>query len=175
MSELEVIHYVSAKMFFAVVCGAVIGVDRELTRAPAGFKTHILICVGSMLFTVGPSLGDPSGTLPDEVGRVIAQIISGVGFLGAGAIMRSNSSHVIGLTTAAWIWFTAAVGILVGVGHGGSALFITSSLVAVIAGARQIERIIFKKVPYSSPRHIHPVDSHSPDGNSSEHSSTKAS
>lgn len=147
MSELDVIAFFQFKMLFAVLCGAVIGIEREISRAPAGFKTHILICVGSMLFTAVPSLGTGPGAaaLGNDTGRVIAQIISGVGFLGAGAIMHNGGSHVIGLTTAAWIWFTAASGILVGLGHGAASLFITASLVAVIAGARRIERYVFLK------------------------------
>lgn len=142
MTELEVLQFVAAKMFFAVVCGSIVGIERELNRAAAGFKTQILICVGSMLFTVVPSLSNLPG-LTGETGRVVAQIVSGVGFLGAGAILHGSGNQVVGLTTAACIWFTAALGIMIGLDHGGAATFIAFSLVAVITFARKIERRFF--------------------------------
>jgi putative Mg2+ transporter-C (MgtC) family protein len=83
--------------------------------------------------------------LHHEAARVIAQIISGVGFLGAGAILHNKSTHVIGLTTAAWIWFTAAIGVMIGIGHGPAALFTTTTLVIVISAARHLEHKYFGK------------------------------
>lgn len=131
-------------MFFAVVCGFIVGLERKLNDASAGFKTQILVCIGSMLFTVIPTLSHPGSTT--ESARVIGQIITGVGFLGAGSIMHGKSDHVIGLTTAAWIWFTAAIGILIGLGYGPAATFTTVSLVFIITVTRKIERTFFTKV-----------------------------
>ncbi|MCK6598679.1 MAG: MgtC/SapB family protein [Bdellovibrionaceae bacterium] len=138
MSEIEVLEYLSFKMLFAVICGVAVGYERKINDASASFKTQILVCVGSMLFTVIPNLAHP--TTNSDGFRIIAQIISGVGFLGAGAILhKGNTNHVFGLTTAAWIWFTAAIGILIGIDHGPAAIFVTLSLVSVINTARKIE------------------------------------
>lgn len=142
MTELEVLSFIAWKMFFAVVCGFIVGFERRMNFSPAGFKTQILVCTGAMLFTSIPSIAGPM-FLP-ETPRVIAQIVTGVGFLGAGTIIHNNSrSGVSGLTTAAWIWFTAAIGILVGIGHGPAALFTTSTLVGVISLTRHVEKKYF--------------------------------
>lgn len=102
-----------ASLIVAAVLGAAIGLEREVQGKAAGLRTNALICVGACLFTklsialTGPGAGDPS--------RVAAQIVTGVGFIGAGAIMRGKGS-VTGLTTAATIWLVAAVGMAVGMG-----------------------------------------------------------
>lgn len=141
MTDLQVLDLISLKMFFAVLCGSLVGLERKLNDASAGFKTQILVCVGSMLFTMIPFF--VSGKIDEAGMRVIAQIVSGIGFLGAGAIFHSGPHHVIGLTTAAWIWFSAAIGIIIGIGHGPVAIFITSTLVGVIAITRKIEHRLF--------------------------------
>lgn len=144
MSDLEVLNFIAFKMLYAVVCGFIVGIERKMNRAPAGFKTQILVCVGAMLFTSIPIIVGP--TMINETARVIAQIITGVGFLGAGAIMNKGGNHsVAGLTTAAWIWFTAAIGIMIGVGHGPVGLFVTITLVGVITFARYLERKFFDR------------------------------
>lgn len=140
MTELEVVAHLASRMAFAVACGCIVGVERKVNDASAGFKTQILVCVGAMLFTTVPYVAG----IEAEAGRVIGQIASGVGFLGAGAILHTRSTHVLGLTTAAWIWFTAAVGVFIGVGHGAVALFVTASLVGVITIARAIEHFAFR-------------------------------
>lgn len=145
MSEIEILEFISFKMLYAVICGIAVGYERKINDASASFKTQILVCVGSMLFTIIPQLA-PKGPTQDSF-RIIAQIISGVGFLGAGAIMHNGTNHVIGLTTAAWIWFTSAIGILIGIDHGPVAIFVTLSLVTVINTARKIE------VKYFSEKH----------------------
>ena len=144
MSDLEVLNFIALKMFYAVVCGFIVGIERKINSAPAGFKTQILVCVGAMLFTSIPIIVGP--TMINETARVIAQIITGVGFLGAGAIMhKGGNQSVAGLTTAAWIWFTAAIGIMIGVGHGPVGLFVTVTLVGVITFARYLERRFFDR------------------------------
>lgn len=132
-------------MLYAVICGMIVGYERKINDSSASFKTQILVCVGSMIFTVIPQLA-PKVPTSDSF-RIIAQIISGVGFLGAGAILHNGTSHVIGLTTAAWIWFTSAIGIMIGIDHGPVAVFISMSLVTVINTARKIE------VKYFSDKH----------------------
>ncbi len=97
----------------ALVLGAFIGLERELSDKAAGLRTNILICVGSCLFAIiSRELASIAGT---DVTRIAAQIVSGIGFLGAGAIMREGE-HVTGLTTAATIWVVAAIGVAVGFG-----------------------------------------------------------
>jgi putative Mg2+ transporter-C (MgtC) family protein len=144
MSDWEVLQFISMKMFYAVVCGAVIGLERRVNFSPAGFKTQILVCVGAMLFSVAPTIAGP--LMVNETPRVIGQIVSGVGFLGAGTIIH-NSRNVSGLTTAAWIWFTAAIGVMIGLGYGAVALFTTVTLTAVISVFRHIEKKYFNIRP----------------------------
>lgn len=99
----------------AAACGAMIGVERELRRKPAGFRTNILICVGSAMYMlVGLVLADTSSQVSDPA-RIAAQVVTGIGFLGAGSILRSGE-RVTGLTTAATIWVVAAIGLIAGGG-----------------------------------------------------------
>lgn len=100
-------------LLVALVLGSVIGLERELSDKAAGLRTNILICLGSCLFAIlSRELASAAGT---DVTRIAAQIVSGIGFLGAGAIMREGE-HVTGLTTAATIWVVAAIGVTVGFG-----------------------------------------------------------
>jgi putative Mg2+ transporter-C (MgtC) family protein len=97
----------------AVLCGAIIGIERELKRKPAGFRTNILICLGASIYTaVGLLLQGGEGV---DATRIAAQVVTGIGFLGAGSIIQSGGS-VKGLTTAATIWVVASIGILSGAG-----------------------------------------------------------
>lgn len=98
----------------ALTLGAFIGLERELSDKAAGLRTNILICVGSCLFAI-ISRQLASGAQMD-ITRIAAQVVSGIGFLGAGAIMREGE-HVTGLTTAATIWVVAAIGMAVGFGY----------------------------------------------------------
>lgn len=101
-------------LLVALCLGAFIGLERELSDKAAGLRTNILICVGSCLFAIiSRAVATASG---GDVTRMSAQIVSGIGFLGAGAIMREGE-HVTGLTTAATIWVVAAIGVTVGFGY----------------------------------------------------------
>jgi putative Mg2+ transporter-C (MgtC) family protein len=142
MKDLEFLLFISDKMFYAILCGIVVGFERKLNRSPAAFKTQILICVGSMLFTAMACFSDD---LKPQGARIVAQIVSGIGFLGAGAIIRNNSMSVMGLTTAAWIWFTASMGIMIGLSYGMSATFVSITLTGVITIMRKLERTYFDK------------------------------
>ncbi|MFQ5536809.1 MAG: MgtC/SapB family protein [Gemmatimonadota bacterium] len=103
------------RLILAVVLGGAIGWERERSRKPAGLRTNILICVGAALLTyVGMSMAAAGGGGSDPA-RIAAQIVSGIGFLGAGTILQSRGS-VTGLTTAATMWVVAAIGIAVGSG-----------------------------------------------------------
>jgi putative Mg2+ transporter-C (MgtC) family protein len=122
-------------MAVAAVCGAVIGAEREKKFKPAGLRTMILIGMGSAAFTMMSfALAGPGG----DRGRVAAQIVSGIGFLGAGAILHGGSG-VRGLTTAATIWAMAAVGMTVGAGYAAAGLGLTLMVMTVLLGAAVLE------------------------------------
>ncbi len=112
------------RLLLAAALGAIIGFQRERAGKAAGLRTHILISVGACLFTVASIYGFGSGSEP---ARVAAGVVAGIGFLGAGAIIRSRGEIVHGLTTAASIWAVAAIGLAAG-----SGLYIVSAVAAVL-------------------------------------------
>ena len=119
----------------AVGCGAIVGTERERQDKPAGLRTLILVCLGSTVFTmVSYAFTSTTG----DSGRVAAQIVTGVGFLGAGAILHSRTT-VSGMTTAAAIWIMAAIGITVGVGRPGAGLGLALLVRAILVGVRRWE------------------------------------
>ena len=101
------------RLTVGLVLGAIIGFERELHRQPAGFRTHSLVSLGAALFTVVSAFGF-SGDLADRT-RIAAQIVSGIGFIGAGTILQYRG-HIRGLTTAASLWSVAAIGTAAGAG-----------------------------------------------------------
>jgi len=111
--------YYLPKVLMATLCGSIIGLERELKHRSAGLKTNTLICVGSTLFV-------STGILVFEASadRIAAQVITGVGFLGAGSIFKDRNK-VKGLTTAAFIWICSAIGIIVGCGGYGIAIILS--------------------------------------------------
>ena len=140
LNNYQFLEFIYPKMFFAVCTGSIIGFERGSRKAAAGFKTHILICLGSMFYTVVPVILDDM-VVRDQ--HVIAQIVTGIGFLGAGAIIRNTATEkqpVQGLTTAADIWLVAALGILVGLGYGWSVVLISVIVVSITVTSRHIER-----------------------------------
>ena len=112
------------RLLLAAALGAVIGYQRERAGKPAGLRTHILICVGVALFTIGSLYG--FGAVADP-SRVAAGIVAGIGFIGAGAIIRTGEGIVAGLTTAATIWAVAAIGLAAGAG-----LYLVSAVTTVL-------------------------------------------
>lgn len=104
-----------ANLILALVLGGAIGWERQHAQKPAGLRTNVLICVGAALLTDVSIHIAALGTGPADPGRITAQIVSGIGFLGAGTIIQSRGS-VTGLTTAATMWVVAAIGITVGSG-----------------------------------------------------------
>jgi len=118
------------QLFVAAALGGVIGFERELAGKDPSLRTFSLICMGSCLFSI---MSVHIGTLtePADPGRIAAQIVSGIGFLGAGAIFRRKEA-VAGLTTAAMMWVTAAIGMAVGFGYMGLAISATAIAFAAI-------------------------------------------
>jgi len=113
------------RLLLAAALGAGIGFQRERADKPAGLRTHSLICLGSALFTVVSIYGFIDGVDPS---RVAAAVVTGIGFIGAGVIFRGmRGDRVMGLTTAASVWVTAAIGLAAGVG-----MYLIAFIVAVI-------------------------------------------
>lgn len=107
---------VVVRIILAMLLGGCIGLEREKNRRPAGFRTHILVCVGScMTALIGLFVWYEMGNVSDPL-RISAQVISGIGFLGVGTILVKEHDHITGLTTAAGLWTTAAIGIACGYG-----------------------------------------------------------
>ncbi len=104
------------RIFLAMLLGGCIGIEREKSKRPAGFRTHILVCVGScMTALIGLYVWHEMGNMSDPL-RISAQVISGIGFLGVGTILVKEHDHITGLTTAAGLWTTASIGIACGFG-----------------------------------------------------------
>ncbi len=130
------------KLLAAVAAGALIGLERETADKPAGFRTNILICLGAALFTI-VSIRMADGFSVGERTRIAAQIVTGVGFLGAGAILHHRGA-VIGLTTAATIWAVASVGMAFGAGEYALGTLGTVLTTLVLFGLRYAEARIFR-------------------------------
>jgi putative Mg2+ transporter-C (MgtC) family protein len=131
------------RLLTAALLGALIGFEREMKHKSAGLRTNVLISLGTALFTVmSLELAEGSGADP---GRLAAQIVTGIGFLGAGAIMRTNSG-VQGLTTAATVWVNAAVGVAAGGGKYHLAFIATAVTLAALLILQPVERLIAKLV-----------------------------
>jgi putative Mg2+ transporter-C (MgtC) family protein len=140
---------VLGKLLLATILGGSVGLERELSGKPAGLRTNILICVGAALFTqISVDLatigfahdGHPYG----DTTRITAQIVSGIGFLGAGAILHGGGS-VVGLTTAATIWVVGAIGAAVGAGAYIDACGGTLLIMAILVGLRPFEQKLMAK------------------------------
>lgn len=120
-----------ARVLTAAVLGGLIGYERERKGRAAGFRTHILVAMGSALFVLAPAI---AGVPMEDITRVMQGIVSGIGFLGAGAILKMESdARIQGLTTAAGIFMTSAVGMAVGIGMQVVALVATLVALAVVS------------------------------------------
>ncbi|MCI0685999.1 MAG: MgtC/SapB family protein [Sporichthyaceae bacterium] len=136
MGQIEA-YEVAARVLLALIPAALIGLDREFGQQPAGLRTHVLVGLGACLFTlagVGAAGGDPT--------RIAAQVASGIGFLGAGAILR-DQFRVLGLTTAASLWVTAAIGVAAGLGAYEAAIITAAIALLVLLPLKWVEREVF--------------------------------
>src|SRR5205085_8432335 len=141
-----------AQVGLATVLGGAIGLERELGGKPAGLRTNILICIGSVLYThlslamlAGPN-GIPTGT---DTTRVAAQIVTGVGFIGAGTILHARGA-VVGLTSAATIWVVAAIGVALGAAFYWEAAGTTLLVLVVLRGLGRVERLVARQSTQST-------------------------
>lgn len=121
----------------SAICGVALGYERERKRKPAGMRTLSLICVGSTVFTLGSLLLATNPTADRT--RVAAQIVTGVGFLGAGTIIRHRGT-VLGMTTGATVWTSAAIGLLIGSGYAAGGIAVTGLVLVMLTLGRRVER-----------------------------------
>lgn len=115
LPDMDHVIRVMIRLVVAALVGGVLGYDRERTGKSAGLRTHMLVALGTALFTLAPL---EAGISADGLSRVVQGIAAGIGFIGAGTILkRPDDSEILGLTTAASLWLTAAAGMAVGTGH----------------------------------------------------------
>lgn len=122
---------VISRLIIAVICGGFIGIERERKRRPAGFRTHILICLGAAMTTLTSQYIALELKLYTDMARLGAQVIAGVGFIGAGTIIVTKRRQVKGLTTAAGLWTSAIVGLCCGAGFVEGAILTTCIIMIV--------------------------------------------
>ncbi len=128
LNDIENATRVTTRLVLAAILGGILGLEREQQGKAAGIRTHMLVCLGAALFVVA---SDQSAFGDDAMSRVTQGVIQGIGFLCAGTIIKGESlSDVRGLTTAAGLWFTAAIGVAVGMGNEATAL--VSTLLALV-------------------------------------------
>jgi putative Mg2+ transporter-C (MgtC) family protein len=149
-------YEVILRLILAIIVGGLVGYEREYKNRPAGFRTHILVCVGAAVIsmiqlysvqeTTNMIIRQPvlASALKADIGRLGAQVITGVGFLGAGTIMHDKGS-VKGLTTAASLWVVACVGLAVGLGYYFLVVASAASIFLVLATLKQVEARFFQK------------------------------
>jgi putative Mg2+ transporter-C (MgtC) family protein len=125
-------------VLMAFLCGTIVGFERERGHKPAGLRTQILICVGSAIFTIVSASASMGA---HEPARIAAQIVTGVGFLGAGSILRDRY-QITGLTTAATIWTVSAIGIVAGAGYASAALCLSVGVLLVLVAFRRVESLL---------------------------------
>ena len=131
---------VTVRMFLAVLCGGIIGIEREYKRRPAGFRTHILICLGAAMTTLTSQFLYLELNYYTDMARLGAQVVAGVGFIGAGTIIVTQRQRVKGLTTAAGLWASAIIGLAIGGGFYEGALFATFLII--------LAELLFSKLEY---------------------------
>lgn len=131
---------VTVRLVLAMICGGVIGLERERKRRPAGFRTHILICLGAAMTTLTSQYVVLELGLFTDMARLGAQVIAGIGFIGAGTIIITKRRQVKGLTTAAGLWAAAIVGLCCGAGFFEGAIFATVIIL--------LAEIVFVKLEY---------------------------
>ena len=131
---------VTVRMVLAVICGGIIGMEREYKRRPAGFRTHILICLGASMTTLTSQFLYLNMHYYTDMARLGAQVVAGMGFIGAGTIIVTRRQRVKGLTTAAGLWTSAIVGLALGGGFYEGAIFATALIL--------LAELLFSKLEY---------------------------
>ena len=137
LHDANQLAHVIIRLIAAALLGGIVGIQRESTRKPAGLRTHMLVSLSTAVFVISCS---SAGMSSDGLSRVIQGIVTGIGFIGAGTILKLSQEHQIrGLTTAASVWMTAAIGVTVGLGSLGIGL-IVAVLALLILSLEKFER-----------------------------------
>ena len=136
MTELEVLVYMVPKILIATLCGFLIGLERENHNKNAGLRTYIIVCVGAALFTASGFVLNTD--IKVDPTRIIGQIITGIGFLGGGIIFK-HDEKVNGVTSAAFIWLTSAIGVFIGLGYLFSSVLFTVGLLIMLIILLKVE------------------------------------
>ena len=140
---------ITVRLSLAAILGGLIGYERESKGKAAGLRTHMLVALGSALLVL---VVQQSGGNSDSVSRVIQGLVAGIGFLGAGAILNNRRDpHIRGLTTAAGVWMTAAIGIAAGLGRELTAILATLLALVILAILPRFERWLIPEMPPSTP------------------------
>lgn len=130
LKDVSEITTLVIRLLMAALLGGILGFEREQRGKAAGIKTHMLVAIGSALFVLIPQ---QAGLSEAELSRVVQGIIAGIGFLGAGSILKGHDEKDLkGLTTAAGIWLTAAIGVAAGLGRESSAILCTILALAIL-------------------------------------------
>ena len=138
---------VALRMVLAVFCGGLIGLERTFRRRPAGMRTHMLICLGASMTTLTSQYLLLYMNYFTDMARLGAQVVAGIGFIGAGTIIVTRHQKVKGLTTAAGLWTAAIVGLSLGAGFYEGGLAVTVMVLAAEILFSQLERLILRKSP----------------------------
>jgi len=134
---------VAFRLFLAVIFGGIIGLERGATKHPAGFRTHILVCVGAALAMLTNQYIFESMTAIADPSRMGAQVITGVGFLGVGTIMVTGGQKIKGLTTAAGLWASACIGLALGIGFYSGAIIAGILVLSALTFLKRFESLIY--------------------------------
>jgi len=138
IADLETITRISVRLLVAAILGGIIGYERELKSRNAGIRTHMLVCIGTAMFVIGPT---QAGMPIEDMSRILQGIVQGIGFLGAGAIVIGASrQQITGLTTAAGVWATAGIGIAVGLGLEATAVLATLFVLITLGAVPLFQR-----------------------------------
>lgn len=140
------VFLVATRLILAAILGAVIGIEREIKNRAAGFRTHIIVSVGAcLIMLIGiDGIGKFSSDTARDTARIAGQVISGIGFWGAGTILQKKNA-VTGLTTAATLWLSAAIGLAVGIGYYEGAIIATVICLVTLISLNKISDLINKK------------------------------
>ena len=138
---------IALRMCLAVLCGGIIGLERTFRRRPAGFRTHMLICLGASMTTLTSQFLFLHMNYYTDMARLGAQVVAGIGFIGAGTIIVTKHQRVKGLTTAAGLWTAAIVGLALGAGFYEGGLTVTALVLLAEVFFSKVERLVLRKSP----------------------------
>ena len=150
LSDAEQATRVMVRLALAALLGGLLGIEREQKGKAAGVRTHMLVAMGAALFVL---VSQQSGMVTADLSRVIQGVVAGIGFLGAGTILKGHikgnpdEEQVKGLTTAAGIWLTAAIGVAAGMGREATAVLSTLMALGILALVPHLVRLVEKPEP----------------------------